>query len=150
MISATSRENVSSMICDQVRFKPVCSATKARVLKLCIDSKYTHYTILAANNKGADQTAGMRRLICAFVVRIWDKTCFGMTWLIHVCCVLFQGQNRSEQISWVIMAALQNAYRWAYSSSENASCQNPFMSFADNKDADQFAQLTVSKISVSI
>ena len=27
-------------------------------------------TILAANNKGADQTAQMRRLICAFVDRI--------------------------------------------------------------------------------
>ena len=27
----------------------------------------------AANNKGADQTARMRRLICAFVVRIWQN-----------------------------------------------------------------------------
>ena len=25
------------------------------------------------NNKGADQTVQMRRLICAFVVRIWQK-----------------------------------------------------------------------------
>ena len=25
------------------------------------------------NNKGADQTAWLRRLICAFVVRIWHK-----------------------------------------------------------------------------
>ena len=28
------------------------------------------------NNKGADQTARMRRLICAFVVRIWHKQVF--------------------------------------------------------------------------
>ena len=35
-------------------------------------SKYKYYTIKAANNKGADQTAWMRRLICAFVVRIWN------------------------------------------------------------------------------
>ena len=27
-------------------------------------------------NKGADHTARMRRLICAFVVRIWHKTRF--------------------------------------------------------------------------
>ena len=36
-------------------------------------SKKRYYTIDAANNKGADQTARMRRLICAFVVRIWQK-----------------------------------------------------------------------------
>ena len=34
------------------------------------------------NNKGADQTAQMRRLICAFVVRIWHKTGFLMAQLI--------------------------------------------------------------------
>ena len=28
---------------------------------------------MAANNKDADQTVGMRRLICTFVVRIWQK-----------------------------------------------------------------------------
>ena len=31
---------------------------------------------MAANNKGADQTEWMRRLICAFVVRIWHKQVF--------------------------------------------------------------------------
>ena len=30
----------------------------------------------AANNKGADQTTQMHRLICAFVVRIWYKQVF--------------------------------------------------------------------------
>ena len=38
----------------------------ARVLKFQI-SKYRHYTVEAANNKGADQTARMRRLICALL-----------------------------------------------------------------------------------
>ena len=33
-------------------------------------------TISAANNKGADQNARMRRLICAFAVRIWHKQIF--------------------------------------------------------------------------
>ena len=32
------------------------------------------------NNKGSDQTARMGRLICTFVVRIWHKTRFRMTW----------------------------------------------------------------------
>ena len=36
-------------------------------------SKYRYCTIQVANNKGADQTALMRRLICAFVVRIWQN-----------------------------------------------------------------------------
>ena len=36
-------------------------------------SKYRYYTIKSANNKGAEQTARMRRLICAFVVRIWQN-----------------------------------------------------------------------------
>ena len=32
-----------------------------------------YYIIQAANNKGADQTARMRRLICVFVVHIWHN-----------------------------------------------------------------------------
>ena len=35
-----------------------------------------YYTIYAAKDKGADQTARMRRLICAFVVRICHKHVF--------------------------------------------------------------------------
>ena len=35
------------------------------------------------NNKGADQTARMCRLICTFVVRIMAKSGFLMTWLIR-------------------------------------------------------------------
>ena len=38
--------------------------------------KKRYYTIKAANNKGADQTAWMRRLICTFVVCIWQKNRF--------------------------------------------------------------------------
>ena len=33
-----------------------------------------------AHNKGADQTVRMLRLICTFVVHIWHKTHFRMTW----------------------------------------------------------------------
>ena len=36
----------------------------ARILKI------NYYTLQIANNKGADQTARMRRLICSFVVRM--------------------------------------------------------------------------------
>ena len=39
-------------------------------------SQYRHYTNWVANNKGADKTAQMRRLICTFVVRIWLKQVF--------------------------------------------------------------------------
>ena len=33
-----------------------------------------YYTILAANNKDADQTARMRRLICVSFGRIWQNS----------------------------------------------------------------------------
>ena len=42
------------------------------------DSKQRYYTIQAVNDKGADQTGRVRRLICAFVVRIWHKQ--GFSW----------------------------------------------------------------------
>ena len=42
-------------------------------------SIYKYYTIHGSNNKDADQTARMRRLICVFVVRIRHKTGFLMT-----------------------------------------------------------------------
>ena len=45
---------------------------------------YRYYSVLAANNKGADQTTRMHRLICTFVVRIWHKTHFLMAWLICI------------------------------------------------------------------
>ena len=38
--------------------------------------KYRYYTTVEATNKGADQSARMRRLICTYVVRIWLKQLF--------------------------------------------------------------------------
>ena len=46
-----------------------------------------YYTTQAANNKGADQTVQMRRLICTFVVRM-AKTGFLVTWLNYESMVL--------------------------------------------------------------
>ena len=64
-------------VCDQVRHKPAYAATEA-CQRLEISDKETRGIILSgqANNKGADQTAWMRMLICAFVVRIWHKHVF--------------------------------------------------------------------------
>ena len=53
-------------VCDQLKPKPACSATEASY-SLQIQK---YYTIQAANNKSADQTAQMRRLICTLVVGI--------------------------------------------------------------------------------
>ena len=41
-----------------------------------------YYTTSAVNNKGAQQTVWMRRLICAFIVRTWHRTNFLMKWLV--------------------------------------------------------------------
>ena len=48
--------------------------------------------IETANNKGADQTARICRLICAFVIRIWHKQLFlwhGSYRKMHGSCVVF-------------------------------------------------------------
>ena len=45
-----------------------------RKLNACI--KFRYDTFKKANNKGADQSARMRRLVCAFVVRKPPKTSF--------------------------------------------------------------------------
>ena len=50
--------------------------------------------ILFADREGPDQTARMRRLIWAFVVRVCPKTCFHMAWLkcarINICnCIKY-------------------------------------------------------------
>ena len=47
----------------------------ARVFKFWLQQEEVWY-YEAANNKGADQTARMRRLICTFVVRIGQKQVF--------------------------------------------------------------------------
>ena len=75
-----SQENLSLGVCDQLRLKQPAQ------LRLKISDIESRGIIIskAANNKGADQTMQMRRLICAFVVRIWHKTCFLMTWLNEV------------------------------------------------------------------
>ena len=56
-----------------------------------------YYTIYGANNKDADQTARMRRLICAFVVRIWHKTHFPMPRLmLYMYCYQTTGFSRRK------------------------------------------------------
>ena len=53
-------------ICDQVRLKPTCSATEP--------SKSLE--ISAISSRSMKLSKQMRRLICAFVVRIWHKPVF--------------------------------------------------------------------------
>ena len=66
---ATSRENLSSV------FPTNWDSNRAAQLESWIFgySKQRYYTVQVENNKGADQTVRMRRLICAFVVRIWQN-----------------------------------------------------------------------------
>ena len=57
---------------NRVRFTERVPAGRARViimLKPTKMEKYGYFAFQIANNKGADQTARMRRLVCAFVVR---------------------------------------------------------------------------------
>ena len=64
------------------------------------------------NNKGADQTARMRRLICTFVVCIWHMTHFRMTWPIR----FFQVLCGCTQLYWRNVS-------WASYNSANFTCR---------------------------
>ena len=64
-------------VSDKASFKPVSSATESSFKNSNFTcSKSTYDTFQIANNKGADQTAPMRRLVCAFLVRKPLKTGF--------------------------------------------------------------------------
>ena len=61
-----------------MRFKPVSSFTET-----CCGTKtslFRYGTFRKANNKGADQSARMRRLVCAFVGCQPPKTGFLASW----------------------------------------------------------------------
>ena len=61
---------------DKVRFKPACSATDWLEKLNFAGSKLRYGTFQTANNKGTDQTALMRRLVCACVVRKYPEDRF--------------------------------------------------------------------------
>ena len=66
---ATSRENVSSGIFKQVRFKPACLATEASWNHETLDIASIHFIL------SKQRATKVRRLICAFVVCIiWHDT----------------------------------------------------------------------------
>ena len=75
-IWALSRQNLSSGFPTKlVSNRSPQLQRLARKLKFHY-SKFTYDTFQKANNKGANQTAGMRRLVCACVVRKPPKTGF--------------------------------------------------------------------------
>ena len=59
-------------VSDKARLKPGSSATDWNFGR----RKFRYDTLQLANNQGADQTARMHRLVCAFVVRKPPKTGF--------------------------------------------------------------------------
>ena len=52
---------------DQVVPKPACSATETSY-EIEISPEESYDILTKVNNKGADQNAQMRRLVCAFVI----------------------------------------------------------------------------------
>ena len=74
---ATSWENLSSGVCDQVWLKPACSETYtcklARVLKFRTTTRGVILSRQRTTKALSDQTGCMRRLICVFIVRMWHK-----------------------------------------------------------------------------
>ena len=56
-------------VSNKASFKPAHSATETSLKVETASTKSRSDTFQKANNKGADQTARMRRLVCACVVR---------------------------------------------------------------------------------
>ena len=64
-------------VSEKANFKPVSSATETSYKNQNLAcSKFRDDTFQNANNKGADQSARMRRLVWVFVVRKQPKTVF--------------------------------------------------------------------------
>ena len=63
-------------VSDKVRFKPACSARDWLENWNFARSKSRYDTFQKENNKGADQSARMRRLVCTFAVHESPKTGF--------------------------------------------------------------------------
>ena len=72
-------------------------------------SKCRYYTMQAANNKGADQTARMHRLICTFVVRIWHKQVFSWRCSYNKHCTRHRG--RKPEMGMIVWKERWN-FRW--------------------------------------
>ena len=69
------------------RLNPACLATKTSLnfekkKYVCDESSYHNYN--KANNKGADQTAQMRSLVCASVIRMQENQDFSRQGLYHI------------------------------------------------------------------
>ena len=59
--------------------KPVCSTTKTKIEYIDWNfawSKFDYYTFQTVNNKGADQSSQMCRMVCTFVVCMPKKSDF--------------------------------------------------------------------------
>ena len=66
-------------ISDHVRLKPACSTIEIKLEYMDWNfawSKFDYYTFQTVNNKGADQTARMLRMVCTFVVCTMPKKSF--------------------------------------------------------------------------
>ena len=87
-------------VSDQIRLKPVCSATETsqNIGNLLLASSHSD-SFQKANNKGADQTARVRSLVCTSVVRMQQFLVRGslsrpnykcnIYFLRHLRCALF-------------------------------------------------------------
>ena len=67
-------------VSNKASFKSVSSATETSLKLNFTGTKFTYDTFQKANNKGADQSARMRRLVCACVVCEPQKTGFLKLW----------------------------------------------------------------------
>ena len=92
-----SQENVFRVF-NQVRLKPACSASETRH-GLEISAIGSWGIIQATNNRGAYQTAQMRRLIFHFVGRIMALTYFLMMWLVSSIAGLSLELSDKEKFS---------------------------------------------------
>ena len=70
IIWASTRENLSSgFLTESDSNQPVQLQRLAKIMKFAL-KEIDYYTVQKTNNKGADQTSQMRRLVCVFVIHM--------------------------------------------------------------------------------
>ena len=114
-------------VSDKARLNPVSSATVRDSLENSkFDyGKFRYDTFQKANNKSADHTAWMRRLVCAFVVRKPPKTSFPASrpsvsrtcantlcadWLTGLSCSRLQSMDIHVDKCFILMSASKRCH----------------------------------------
>ena len=111
-MTSHAMRKLSSELRDQERLKPACSDSEASYSLEILDIRsYRNCIMYGVNNKDADQTVQMGRLICVFVVRKCHKQLLSWCGSHNSCYLLYFSTNEPHR---------EKTNKMAYAPSEDA------------------------------